>query len=304
MVTCRLQANDDLATPLVDSGAGINIIDREYAARRGLKGTTISPVGTKMADNRAGPVIEKEYLVDVTIGDTTYAATPLYAMPLRPKYRLILSLPFRRQHRLFDGAICFNKLLLDGCSSYASLANPQLKAITSTETPTVSSTCNSLSEAILRGSADILPANISDVSHYPPICSSMSQVRHHINILPDTTPVAMAGFRVPLVWLETHRQEIEKHGVAGRLRPSSSPWAALAFVIKKDKGKFRFVCDFRGLNGVTVKDRTPVPIIDDILQRATRGRVFAKLDLANAFFQTLMHGPDIEKTAISTPWGL
>lgn len=58
MVTCRLQANDDLATALVDSGAGINVIDREYAARLGLKGTTISPVGTKMADNRAGPVIE------------------------------------------------------------------------------------------------------------------------------------------------------------------------------------------------------------------------------------------------------
>lgn len=58
MVTCRLQANDDLATALVDSGAGINVIDREYAARLGLKGTTTSPVGTKMADNRAGPVIE------------------------------------------------------------------------------------------------------------------------------------------------------------------------------------------------------------------------------------------------------
>lgn len=51
----------------------------------------------------------------------------------------------------------------------------------------------------------------------------MFQVRHHINTLPDTTPVAKAGFRVPLVWHETLRQEIEKHGAAGRLRPSSSP---------------------------------------------------------------------------------
>lgn len=47
-----------------------------------------------------------------------------------------------------------------------------------------------------------------------------------------------------------------------------------------------------------------VPMIDDILQRAARGRVFAKLDLTDAFFQTLMHEPDIEKTVISTPWGL
>ncbi|OXG49122.1 hypothetical protein C354_05968, partial [Cryptococcus neoformans MW-RSA1955] len=67
MVTCRVQANDDPATALVDSGAGINVIDREYAAQLGLRGTPVPPVGTKMADNRAGPVIEQEYLVDVSI---------------------------------------------------------------------------------------------------------------------------------------------------------------------------------------------------------------------------------------------
>ncbi|UOH85548.1 hypothetical protein LQV05_002376 [Cryptococcus neoformans] len=302
MVTCRVQANNGPATTLVDSGAGINVIDRGYAAQLGLRGTPVPPVGTKMADNRAGPVIEQEYLVDVSIGDTTYVATPFYAMPLGPKYRLILGLPFCRQHRLFDGATRLNKLLLDGGSSYASLANLQLNAITPCETPPVSSHRNLLSAAILRDFADILPANISDVSHYPPICSSMSQVRHHINILPNTAPVAKAGFRVPLAWRETLRQEIEKHRAAGRLRPSSSPWAAPAFLIRKDNGKFRFLCDFRGLNSVTVKDRTPVPIIDDILQRAAHGRVFAKLDLTDAF--TLMHEPDIEKTAICTPWGL
>ncbi|OXG83085.1 hypothetical protein C346_04441, partial [Cryptococcus neoformans D17-1] len=90
MVTCRVQANDDPATTLVDSGAGINVIDREYAAQLGLRGTPVPPVGTKMADNRAGPVIEQEYLVDVSIGETIYAETPFYAMPLGPKYRLIL----------------------------------------------------------------------------------------------------------------------------------------------------------------------------------------------------------------------
>ncbi|OXH18333.1 hypothetical protein C370_01205, partial [Cryptococcus neoformans A1-35-8] len=116
MVTCRVQANDDPATALVDSGAGTNVIDREYAAQLGLRGTPVLPVGTKMADNRAGPVIEQEYLVDVSIGETIYAETPFYAMPLGPKYRLILGLPFCHQHRLFDGAIRLNKLLLDGGS--------------------------------------------------------------------------------------------------------------------------------------------------------------------------------------------
>ncbi|OXG11831.1 hypothetical protein C366_06118 [Cryptococcus neoformans Tu401-1] len=60
MVTCRVQANDGPATALVDSGAGINVIDREYAVQLGLRGTPVLPVGTKMADNHAGPVIEQD----------------------------------------------------------------------------------------------------------------------------------------------------------------------------------------------------------------------------------------------------
>ncbi|OWT38948.1 hypothetical protein C362_03110 [Cryptococcus neoformans Bt1] len=193
MVTCCVQANDGPATALVDSGAGINVIDQEYAAQLGLRGTPVLPVGTKMADNRAGPVIEQGYLVDVSIGETIYAAMAFYAMPLGLKYRLILSLPFCRQHHLFDGAIRLNKLLLDSSSSYASLANLQLNAIMPCETPPVSSNQNSLSAAILWDFTDILPANISDVSHYLLICSSMSQVCHHINILPNTAPVTKAG---------------------------------------------------------------------------------------------------------------
>ena len=75
-------------------------------------------------------------------------------------------------------------------------------------------------------------------------------------------------------------------------------------MIKKENGKFHFICDYRGLNKVTQKDATPVPNVDDILHRAVRGRIFAKIDLSNAFFQTLMHEPDIEKTAITTEFGL
>ncbi|EAL17161.1 hypothetical protein CNBN2070 [Cryptococcus deneoformans B-3501A] len=247
MVNCRFKADGNTVPALVDCGAGINVVDRAYAEQQGWQGRPIIPVGTKMADNRAGPVVDQEYVVDVIIGDTTYNATPFYAMALGPRYRLILGLQFCRQHRLFDGAEHLNHLLNAGGSSYTSLVQLQLNSITPVESPTVSTERHSHSDAILREFADILPANISDVSHYPPICSSTSQ---------------------------------------------------------KENGKFRFLCDFRGLNSVTVKDRTPVPNIDDILQRAARGKVFAKLDLTDAFFQTLMHEPDIEKTAISTPWGL
>lgn len=75
-------------------------------------------------------------------------------------------------------------------------------------------------------------------------------------------------------------------------------------MVKKENGKFRFICDYQGLNKVTTLDSTPVPNVDDILHHAACGKIFAKIDLSDAFFQTLMHEPDIEKTAITTDLGL
>ncbi|TYJ51272.1 hypothetical protein B9479_008166 [Cryptococcus floricola] len=161
-----------------------------------------------------------------------------------------------------------------------------------------------LTAKLLHDFANILPPQLTNVAHYPQPAPSVSRVRHHINILPNTKLVACPYYRLPLAFCSAFKAEIDKHVDARRLCTSSSPWAAPAFLIQKEHGKFRFLCDYRGLNAVTVKDSTPVPSVEDILQRAARGKVFAKLDLTDAFFQTLMNKPDIKKTAIATPWGL
>ena len=54
----------------------------------------------------------------------------------------------------------------------------------------------------------------------------------------------------------------------------------------------------------TVKDRTPLPRINEILNDCAKGRYFAKIDMTNAFFQTRMHPDDVPLTAVSTPFGL
>ncbi|KAE8538593.1 hypothetical protein D1P53_004955 [Cryptococcus gattii VGV] len=77
-----------------------------------------------------------------------------------------------------------------------------------------------------------------------------------------------------------------------------------AFLVKKENGKFWFICDYQGLNKVTMPDSTLVPNVDNILHHAACGKIFTKIDLSNAFFQTLMHEPDIKKTAITTELGL
>ena len=90
----------------------------------------------------------------------------------------------------------------------------------------------------------------------------------------------------------------------GLIEPSTSPFAAPCFFVKKKDGSRRLIIDWRGLNDITVKDRGPIPHISDILE-ATRGsKVFSKLDLVNGYNQLRIRKGDEYKTAFITCFGL
>ncbi|TYJ51194.1 hypothetical protein B9479_008249 [Cryptococcus floricola] len=311
LVDVGLSADSPIATGLIDPGAAINTVSERFVQRAGLRKEKIKSLRTRMADGRPGPHVDTRVMMDVFIGPTLYKSSPflILSSPASHQVDIILGLPFCLQHRLLEGATRLDKLMAEGHSVHAP---PHLSNICSlavddpTLQPTVvpSSHRQQRAMAIQADFADVLPSDIGNVKNYPAVYSDTSRVRHHIDILPGVKPVARPGFRVPLAWKEAFFTEIEKHRRAGRLRPSSSPWAAPAFLIKKTNGKFRFICDYRGLNLVTIPDQTSPPFIEDILQRAALGRVFAKMDMTDAFFQTLMEEKDVEKTAIATPWGL
>jgi len=64
------------------------------------------------------------------------------------------------------------------------------------------------------------------------------------------------------------------------------------------------VNDYRKLNSNTVKDRTPLPLPDEILGHCAKAKYWGKIDMTNSFFQTKVAKEDIAKTAVRTPWGL
>lgn len=152
---------------------------------------------------------------------------------------------------------------------------------------------------------DVFCDDLGDVRNFPTISRTKSGIRFEINLKQGTTPHHSAPYRVPEALLPRFREMLLEHLNAGRLRYSSSPWASPAFLISKGNGKFCMVCDFRALNNVTVPDMYPMGNIQDILHHAARkGKIFAKLDCKDAFFQTLMKEEDIPKMAITTPLGL
>ena len=90
----------------------------------------------------------------------------------------------------------------------------------------------------------------------------------------------------------------------GWIEPSDSEWASPAFIVpKKEKGKWRLVVDYRGLNEQTEHDSYSLPLIDTILQKKQKKRIFTVLDLKHGHHQMPLHPDSRPCTAMSTPLG-
>ncbi|GJV43006.1 putative reverse transcriptase domain-containing protein [Tanacetum coccineum] len=82
----------------------------------------------------------------------------------------------------------------------------------------------------------------------------------------------------------------------GFIRPSSSPWGAPVLFVKKKDGSFRMCIDYRELNKLTVKNRYPLPRIDDLFDQLQGSQFFSKIDLRSGYHQLRVHEDDIPKT--------
>jgi len=87
------------------------------------------------------------------------------------------------------------------------------------------------------------------------------------------------------------------------IRPSSSPYGAPVFFVKKKEGDLRMVCDYRALNKITVPDSNPVPLISEAIDQVSGATIFSKIDLLGAYHQMRLREEEIPKTAIRTRYG-
>ena len=116
----------------------------------------------------------------------------------------------------------------------------------------------------------------------------------------DTSFISMTPHRMASVELQELKVQIQELPGKGFIRPSTSPWGAPVLFVKK-KDKTLLLCiDYRQLNRVTIKNRYPLPWIDDLFDQLKGARVYSKIDLHTSYHQLRVREADIPKTSFRT----
>ncbi|GJW31873.1 putative reverse transcriptase domain-containing protein [Tanacetum coccineum] len=143
---------------------------------------------------------------------------------------------------------------------------------------------------------DVFP---EDLPGLPP----SRQVEFKIELVPGAAPVARAPYRLAPSEMKELARQLQELSDKGFIRPSSSPWGAPVLFVKKKDGSFRMCIDYRELNKLTIKNRYPLPRIDDLFDQLQGSSVYSKIDLRSGYHQLRVREKDIPITAFRTRYG-
>ncbi|GJY99783.1 putative reverse transcriptase domain-containing protein [Tanacetum coccineum] len=139
----------------------------------------------------------------------------------------------------------------------------------------------------------------NDLSGLLPI----QEIEFQIELTPRATPIAKSPYRLTPSKLEELSGQLKELQDKVFIRPRSSPWGASVLFVKKKDGSFRMCIDYRELNKLTIKNRYPLPRIDDLFDQLQGSQFFSKIDLRSGYHQLRVHEDDIPKTAFRTRYG-
>ncbi|KAJ9536144.1 LOW QUALITY PROTEIN: hypothetical protein OSB04_un000677 [Centaurea solstitialis] len=151
--------------------------------------------------------------------------------------------------------------------------------------------------------AHVLCGNVPRYSQksYPDYLHTASRIPHRLNSW--SRPIAKSPYRLAPSEMQELSSQLQELLDKGFIRPSSSPWGAPVLFVKKKDGSFRMCIDYRELNKITIKNRYPLPRIDDLFDQLQGATYFSKIDLRSGYHQMRVREEDIAKTAFRTRYG-
>ncbi|KAL8121324.1 hypothetical protein AgCh_018164 [Apium graveolens] len=190
-----------------------------------------------------------------------------------------------KQEKKFLTIAQVKKLLRQNCEAYLAHVVDTSKAVPALE-----------AIPVVKKFSDVFP---DDLPGLPPD----REIEFAIDLAPGTEPVSKAPYRmapVEMKELATQLQDLLEKGV---IRPSISPWGAPVLFVKKKDGSMRLCIDYRELNKLTIKNKYPLPRIDDLFDQLRGAVWFSKIDLRSGYHQLKIKPEDISKTAFRTRYG-
>ena len=129
------------------------------------------------------------------------------------------------------------------------------------------------------------------------------EIDHRIDLEEGATPPSRPTYRMSPVELDELKKQLAELTESGFIQPSKSPYGAPVLFVRKKDGSMRMCVDYRALNKISVKNKYPLPRIDELLDRLAGATVFSKLDLRAGYHQIRIAEGDVPKTAFRTRYG-
>jgi len=155
-------------------------------------------------------------------------------------------------------------------------------------------------QTIIQPSMQGVMQDFSDVFMEPSSLPPSKKIDHSIPLKEGTAPVNVRLYHYAHYQKDEIEKQVQEMLNSGLVQPSTSPFSSPVLLVKKKDGNWCFCTNYRALNAATIKDRFPIPTIEDMLDELYGASYFTKLDLRARYHQVRVSPPDIPKTAFRT----
>lgn len=336
LLTTTGEVEDENVRILIDSGATDNFISKEWLKGRDGKVKPIPvPIEVQLADGVSKEKISRQMTTEVKIGEFK-SEERLYEATLG-KYDIVLGISWLCKHNpeidwrkgkmILQEKDNRHKIELQAERIEESEEKTELRLISAKQLQrlikkgetvmAVEIECTEGLELNLIESTQISKLQTTELEaemrkeysdlfreELPMKMPPKRGVEHRIELIEGAQPQNRGIYRLSIAEQKELKKQLRELLDQGFIRPSKSPWGAPVLFVPKKNGKLRMCIDYRALNKLTIKNRYPIPRIEDLMDQLTGSQVFSKIDLCSGYHQVRIAEADIEKTAFKTRYGL
>ncbi|XP_015084310.1 uncharacterized protein LOC107027747 [Solanum pennellii] len=326
LIHIEMKVKEQCVMAMVDTGATHTFVDVKIATKLGLK-LSKSPSYVKTVNAKAQAIVGMAYGVSMSTGSWV-GKHNLMVMPLGD-FEIILGIDFLRKFQFVPFPHLDGVMVMNGSNAgFLKGVHPfgNINKVAKKKDKGMLLSAMSIDKGLKKGEDTILAALVEikpDVKIEVPDCVGellkqyadvmppelpkklppRRDIDHKIELLPGTVAPAQAPYRMAPKELVELRKQLNELLDAGLIQPSKAPYGAPVLFQKKQDGTMRMCVDYRALNKATIKNKYPVPLVQDLMDRLSKACWFTKLDLRAGYWQVRIAEGDEPKTTCVTRYG-